>query len=237
MLELDRLSSAVIGSTLLYVHEYPIADVELKTDYSVERFKQLYEKTRPGEKIKLDRDELKLVIKGLDLLIQELSDNDFHNLIQVNKNHAINLTGFLKYASSNPNLISITTDLWYLFPSDELTYRVINSALHQASVFPLTLKKFKRKIGYPQEEFKALCQKLYEKYSTRNDFKVNGEDLGIIFKALNLLLLTLDDNTLSNLLQINKNQARKLLNLIADAGYDPRITLITSDLWRNEERP
>jgi hypothetical protein len=111
-LDLDKLTYAVISSSLLHDYAYTINDLEIKTGYSADQFEIKDEEYGIHHGFFIAKSDLDLIIKGFEILLKELNDNDYLNLIQINKIQGQKLLSLLKSAQSDENLNLITSDIW-----------------------------------------------------------------------------------------------------------------------------
>lgn len=112
ILTLDNFSYGVINSVLHHSFVYPIDYVKEKTGYSEEYYKDLYFKYSADKPTNVEKSDIDAILKGFELLCIELNDNDFYNLIDINKNQALKLSKLLEAAKKDKKLVLITKDLW-----------------------------------------------------------------------------------------------------------------------------
>lgn len=112
MLTLDGTTYSVVCLSLFHDYSYPVKDIKLKTGYSIEDFKFLSEKYNQNHDNYIDGVDLMAVVSGLELMIKELNDNDFLNLIQIDKKPVNRLLTLLKAAKKDQSMTLITSDLW-----------------------------------------------------------------------------------------------------------------------------
>lgn len=99
-------------AALLHDYSYPVKDIISKTGLSVAQFKKLYQNLdQRGVNISVHKEELPILAKGFELMLAELNDNDFANLIELRKPQARKLVELLKQAYLG-KLSGITSDMW-----------------------------------------------------------------------------------------------------------------------------
>ena len=111
MISVDKLTYGVILSSLHHAFVYPIKDIKIKVGFDTNDFKKVFESYNVHDS-EIKRSDLDVIISSVNLMSKELNDNDFNNLIQVNKDQAFKLNSLLEAARKDEKIGLITSDLW-----------------------------------------------------------------------------------------------------------------------------
>ena len=112
MITLDKSSFAVVIGVLLHDYSYPIEDIEVRSGYTREAFKEIYNKYKRYNEYQVEANDINIITKGILILLDLLDDNDFYNFIEINKNQSLKFLSLLRAAYKNQKITLITSDLW-----------------------------------------------------------------------------------------------------------------------------
>lgn len=114
MIQLDDISYGIINGILHHCYVYPVDNLKEKSGYTDLGYGELYKKYHVNRENTLETNDIPAIIAGFTILVIELSNNDFYNLINIEKAQAIRFLEILKKVNngSEPQEYNVTSQDW-----------------------------------------------------------------------------------------------------------------------------
>jgi O6-methylguanine-DNA--protein-cysteine methyltransferase len=117
MINLDNGSYIAISRVLLHDYSYPIKNIKEKSSYNSDEYKTLSNKYDHNHENFIENEDLNKIINGIELMLRELNDNDFANLIELRKPQAKKLVEILRKAERG-EITTINSHMWLINRED-----------------------------------------------------------------------------------------------------------------------
>jgi hypothetical protein len=110
MIKLDKITHGVIWGILLNIYQHN-SNVT-STGYSIGDYEILYDKYCNSETQSIDLNDVDPIVKGTELLIRNLSDDDMLSLIEITKLQCLSLVKVLKEVLKSGDRAQIDSEDW-----------------------------------------------------------------------------------------------------------------------------